>query len=125
MVSSCYTAHGLYFVSVFMVYILFVLIVSCCYSVDSLYLVTLLMASCCYSADVGSGSHRGGGASSGGLLHLLCLQEVLGQEEEAQEGESFEGRAEAEGQGRRWRGRGEGREAITHDTVRPALFSKC
>ena len=92
------------------------------YSDDGLCVDSVLMVSCCYSAHVGGGGHRGGGDTAGGLLHLLCLQEVLCQEEEAQEGESFQGWTETEGQGRRWRGRGEGRETIAPYNVLPALF---
>ena len=84
----------------------------------------MLVVSCRYSADVGGGSHRGGGDTSGGLLRLLCLQKVLCQEEEAQEGESFKGWTETEGQGRRWRGRGEGRAAVALHNVLPALYYK-
>lgn len=65
--------------------------------------VTDIIVPCFCSSHVGSGSHCGGGAGVGRLLHLLCFQEMLWEEEKAKENAGEEGGASQNGKRRRRR----------------------
>lgn len=60
------------------------------------------------SSHVGSGSHCRSGSLAGGCIHLLRLQKVLWEKEEAEESAWEEGRPTQEREGRRRRGWGKG-----------------
>lgn len=57
---------------------------------------------------MGSWSHCCGGPDFGGMLHLLCFQEMLREKEEAQESKGEEDRPSQKGKGRRRRSWREG-----------------
>lgn len=62
----------------------------------------------CCSSHVGSWGHRCGRSGSGGMLDFLRFQEMLWEEEEAQDSEGEEGWPSQKGKGRRGRERREG-----------------
>lgn len=66
------------------------------------------------SSHVGGRGHRCGRSGSGGMLDFLRFQEMLWEEEEAQDSEGEEGRPSQKGKGRRGRDRREGVSLLRH-----------
>lgn len=80
---------------------------------------------------MGGGGPCRGRSGAGGLLDFLRFQEMLWEEEEAQDGEGEEGRPPQKGEGRRGRERREGMSLLLRPTLKssellrvpgPALF---